>query len=432
MHVLIIGGGTGGMCLAHGLKKAGVSVAVYERYGSRRDGLYGYRVGIDPTGSRALHECLPPELFDTFVATAAREPRHFNVLTQSLRTTATFPLPSARDAVNSERSVSRATLRQVLFTGMDDVVHYGKEFTRYEQHPDGTVSAHFGDGTTATGDLLIAADGTRSAVRRQFLPHAEIRDAGVTAIATKTALTPETRALLSDEAFNGLSLIFGTKGMIGMLHVMTFKRDAQGGWPGPEFDTTRDYINLSIWSSHDRFPEDTPRRRGRQLIATALEAAANWHPNLRRIFELSDPEAAFPLKIATSVPIDPWPTTNITLLGDAIHTMTPGQGVGANTALRDATLLCRELTAVAGGRKRLLAAIGDYEAEMIPYGFARVAESLTSNGTSGDDPLFRPVTGRLTLFAARSYFAATSRVPALRRKFLADLSASRDEDLARP
>ncbi|MFS7879607.1 FAD-dependent oxidoreductase [Streptomyces asiaticus] len=429
MHVLIIGGGTGGMCLAHGLKKAGVSVAVYERYGSRRDGLYGYRVGIDPTGSRALHECLRPELFDTFVATAAREPRHFNVFTQSLRTTATFQLPPARDAVNSERSVSRATLRQVLFTGMDDVVHYGKEFTRYERHPDGTISAHFGDGTTATGDLLIAADGTRSAVRRQFLPHAEIKDAGVTAIATKTALTPETRALLPDEALNGLSLIFGTKGMIGMLHVMTFKRDAQGGSPGLEFDTDRDYINLSIWSSHAHFPEDTTRRRGRRLIATALEAAANWHPNLRRIFELSDPEAAFPLKIATSVPVDPWPTTNITLLGDAIHTMTPGQGVGANTALRDAILLCRELTAVAGGHKRLPAAIGDYEAEMIPYGFARVAESLASNGTSGDDPLFRPVTGRLALFAARSYFAATSRVPALRRKFLADLSTYRGEDL---
>jgi 2-polyprenyl-6-methoxyphenol hydroxylase-like FAD-dependent oxidoreductase len=32
MHVIIVGGGTGGMCLAHGLRRAGISVAVYERY----------------------------------------------------------------------------------------------------------------------------------------------------------------------------------------------------------------------------------------------------------------------------------------------------------------------------------------------------------------------------------------------------------------
>ncbi|MFD4602348.1 FAD-dependent oxidoreductase [Streptomyces sp. NPDC058464] len=440
MHVLVIGGGTGGMCLAHGLKKAGVSVAVYERYGSRSDGLYGYRVGIDPTGSRALHECLPPGLFTTFVDTCARDPRYFNVLTQSNRTTATIELPEAADAVDSERSVSRSTLRQVLFTGMDDVVHHGKEFTRYEQHPDGRVTAHFADGTTATGDVLVAADGTRSAVRRQYLPHAEIRDTGITAVATRTPLTPETRALLSDEVLNGLSLIFGTKGLVGMLHVMEFKWDAEGrpknpadkalldSWSGLRFDNTHDYINLSVWSSHAHFPEDTARQRGKQLVDTVLRVTRNWHPDLRRIFELSDPAAAFPLRIATSVPVDPWPTTTVTLLGDAIHTMTPGQGVGANTALRDASLLCRELTAAARGDKPLLTAIGDYEAEMIPYGFTRVAESLDNNGTSGDDPLYRPVTGRLALFATRSFFSATGKVPALRRRFLADMYAYRGAD----
>src|SRR3954454_12081366 len=81
-HVIIIGAGTGGLCLAHGLKRAGISVAVYERDRSRTDGLHGYRVGIDPDGSRALHACLPPELFDTFVATCARAPQYFNMLTE--------------------------------------------------------------------------------------------------------------------------------------------------------------------------------------------------------------------------------------------------------------------------------------------------------------------------------------------------------------
>src|SRR5207237_10756317 len=65
-HILIIGGGIGGLTLAQGLKRGGVSAAVYERDRTLTDRLQGYRVHISPTGSRALHECLPPHLFDIF------------------------------------------------------------------------------------------------------------------------------------------------------------------------------------------------------------------------------------------------------------------------------------------------------------------------------------------------------------------------------
>lgn len=60
LQVIIIGAGTGGLCLAHGLKRAGIGVRVYERDRTRRDGLHGYRVGISPAGSQALKSCLPP------------------------------------------------------------------------------------------------------------------------------------------------------------------------------------------------------------------------------------------------------------------------------------------------------------------------------------------------------------------------------------
>src|SRR4029453_10515397 len=110
--VIVIGAGTGGMCLAHGLRRAGVDVAVYERDRTRADALYGHRVGIDADGRRALRECLPPDLYDTFVAPCARPPRFFNVYTEKLRRTASFALPDTAD----EHSVSRMTLRQVLLT----------------------------------------------------------------------------------------------------------------------------------------------------------------------------------------------------------------------------------------------------------------------------------------------------------------------------
>ena len=71
-QVAIIGGGMGGLCLANGLKKAGIGVAVYERDQSPDSRPQGYRIHIDPQGSTALHECLPQHLWDLFCSTGGR------------------------------------------------------------------------------------------------------------------------------------------------------------------------------------------------------------------------------------------------------------------------------------------------------------------------------------------------------------------------
>jgi len=51
------------------------------------------------------------------------------------------------------------------------------------------------------------------------------------------------------------------------------------------------------------------------------------------------------------------------------------RGIGANTALRDARLLCQNLTAARDGEAPLLTAIRDYETQMIGYGFDAVKKS---------------------------------------------------------
>jgi 2-polyprenyl-6-methoxyphenol hydroxylase-like FAD-dependent oxidoreductase len=97
------------------------------------------------------------------------------------------------------------TLRQVLFTGMDDVVAFDKVFTHYWQHDDGTVEAFFADGSSASGDVLVAVDGANSAVCRQYLPHATVKPAGITAVGGKVPITDATKPLLPHHCFQGLS-----------------------------------------------------------------------------------------------------------------------------------------------------------------------------------------------------------------------------------
>jgi 2-polyprenyl-6-methoxyphenol hydroxylase-like FAD-dependent oxidoreductase len=395
INVIIVGAGTGGLCLAQGLKRAGIGVGVYERDRTRADGLQGYRVGIDADGKRALRANLPPGLYQTFLATCAQRPVYANQLTHKMRFlfSAGPELLKAGDQppeADRDESVSRMTLRQILLTGVEDVVHFDKVFSHYQQHPDGTVSAFFEDGTSATGDVLVAADGANSRVRRQYLPQARLVDTGLIGITGKTLLTPETKALLPQRMLEGVSMVHGPKGFMCIFHVMQFKWDTAGelkhgiggtdaelitAWPGLLYDNSRDYIMWGFAAADHWLPDDVTSMKGAELQQLVLDLTHDWHPSFRKIFALGDPDSSFPLRIRTSEPMGPWPTTNVTLLGDAIHTMTPGRGVGANTALRDARLLTRKLVEARDGRLSLTGAVGAYERTMTGYAWDAVIKS---------------------------------------------------------
>jgi len=430
--VIVIGAGTGGLCLAHGLLNAGIQADVYERDRTRTDGLQGYRVGIDPDGTRALQDNLDPKLFETFLATCARPPKYFSMLTEQLSEVLCLndlSVTEQRDPIHSDKSVSRMTLRQVLLTGLEKNVHFDKTFTHYQLNDDGSVRAYFDDGTDVTGSVLVAADGTNSRVRQQYLPQAELAESGLIGITGKVELTPETKALLPPKVFEGVSMVFAPKGYSCILHVMEFKWGHDGQprngigrsdaellsrWPGMLYDNTRDYIMFGFAAARQNFPRDPMNLQGAELIKLVEQMTHDWHPNLRKLFHLADPSTSFPLNIRTSVPIEPWPTTTVTLLGDAIHTMTPGRGVGANTALRDARLLCKNLVAVRDGKLDLIDAIRDYETKMRAYGFDAVKKSLRQ--MSGNDPIHKPIIGRIVLTAMRTAMRVVNHIPALKRR----------------
>ncbi|TCO65174.1 FAD-dependent oxidoreductase [Actinocrispum wychmicini] len=432
MHVMIIGAGTGGLALAQRLTAAGIEVSVFERDLTRTDGLFGYRVGISPDGSRALHSCLPPPLFETFKRTAAISPRYTNFITEKMGELFVAGGPEDADILGpvdpefTERSVSRMTLRQILLTGLEDVVRFDKKFERYTQNPDGTVTAYFADGSSATGDVLVGADGTGSRVRKQFLPHAKLVETDLFGVTGKLPLTDEVRALLPPKMLRGVTMAFAPKGISTIFHVMEFEwqrgetdPELVRAWPGLTFDNTRDYVMWGFGSHRRLLPPNFMDMSGPELHRLVLDRTRTWAPVLRRLFLLADATSCFPLNIRTSEPVDPWPSTNITLIGDAIHTMTPGLGVGANTALRDAELLGDNLVRMAA-----LAGIADYERQMHGYAWEAVVKSRER--FDGNSIAHKPVIGRLGLAGMRTGMRFANHFRPLKRKILKADARNRD------
>jgi len=425
LSVLVVGGGIGGLCLAHGLVRAGVEVQVAERTQARTDWVQGYRIHIDPDGSRALHACLPAASWERFCDTVSDEAATFSFRTEQLAPLLVVEAARGDDPVAKHHGISRIALREVLLDGLDDVVAFGREFERYETLPDGRVRAHFADGTSAEADLLVGADGANSRVRGQLLPHARRLDTGVTTIAGKHPLTgngPHGDGGLPAELLAGPTTVLppGPGGMFTAVWRGDRKHatGCQQGDPadiqcpqchpadvstGFLFDTTTDYVFWAYADATATFPP-LDGRTGPELTAVVAERIAGWSPGLRRLVAGSAPDTVNALRIRSAEPVTAWPTGPVTLLGDAIHNMTPMAGIGANTALRDADLLRRNL--IAAGPD-VTAAVADYERRMLDYGFAAVARSLrnTRFATSGHR-------------VARGLLRAVNLAPPLKRRML--------------
>jgi 2-polyprenyl-6-methoxyphenol hydroxylase-like FAD-dependent oxidoreductase len=115
-----------------------------------------------------------------------------------------------------------------------------------------------------------------------------------------------------------------------------------------------------------------PESRAKSLVLGQMKA---WHPALRRLVERADPATMTAFDAKSAEPIAPWKTGAVTLLGDALHNMTPFRDMGANMALRDAASLCDALVAIAERQAAPTEALAIYERDMIEQGFAAVNAS---------------------------------------------------------
>ncbi|SFQ50282.1 FAD-dependent oxidoreductase [Amycolatopsis rubida] len=379
IKVAVVGGGTGGLCLAHGLARAGVEVAVYERSRTRTERLQGYRVHIAPMGSAALHECLPAEAWERFLATTGESKGVFGFVTEQMRELAVLDAPPSGDPAAAHHSASRISMHQVLSSGLDDVLWHGKEFVRYETGPKG-VGLHFADGTTAEADLVVGADGANSRVRAQLLPHAKRADTGIRTVIGKFPLNAESVRQLPERLATAPTYVLppAGSGMFTAPHEFpaASANDESAALDPVLFDNTGSYVMWSYGAKAGLFPGDLAELAAPALRSLMLERIRGWHPAFSRLVRDSPDGTVSMLPIRTSVPVREWEPGPVTLLGDAVHSMTPFRGIGANIALRDAQVLCRNLSR--GGD--VTAAVADYERQMRKYAYPQVRGSLRSAG----------------------------------------------------
>ncbi|MBP0580697.1 FAD-dependent monooxygenase [Labrys sp. LIt4] len=379
LHVVIIGAGLGGLCLAQGLRQQGISFDVYERDEAADSRTQGYRIRIDETGQQALAACLTPELNQLFRQTCAVSHSDGRFLDTQLGRVEGRPSgnwrPSAVGADPSgdgDLSANRLTLREILLCGIEDHVHFGKAFRRFDARNEAVVTIGFEDGTACEADILVAADGVNSTVRRQCLPLLAPKETGAVCIYGKSLLPSDGQ--VADTLLDGTSVIFADDFAV-IVDAMTFRFPLAAAGLTP----IADYLYWAVIGRRTSLGLDEAALReadGEALAARVQYLARSWTGGLRALFAEADRSTIAALAIRSADALPAWTPSRVTMLGDAIHAMSPAGGVGANTALDDAAHLATWLSMSAIGKSTLATAIAAYEDDLRRRANRAIAASL--------------------------------------------------------
>jgi 2-polyprenyl-6-methoxyphenol hydroxylase-like FAD-dependent oxidoreductase len=137
-----------------------------------------------------------------------------------------------------------------------------------------------------------------------------------------------------------------------------------------------------------RSDSDLRKASSGDLQRLACDLLSDWPDVSRRIPAAGEQGSFFYVEMYTSVPFELDASPNVTLLGDAIHAMSPSLGRGANLALHDAAQLGRRIVAVQQGEAILASALRDYEIGMTEYGFGVVRRAAEKGAyILGQEPL---------------------------------------------
>lgn len=374
---LVIGGGIAGPVMALALRRAGIEPVVFEAYESSAEGIGGTFM-IAPNGLGALAVVgLEAEVgrLGQPVGPMVIEDGRGGTLAEF----AGLPdLPRGRLMRRAE--LYEVLQRRLAEAGID--VRHGKRLVGAEEGTDG-ITARFADGTTATGDLLIGADGTRSTVRTLIDP---------------AAPGAQYTGLLGIGGYSPYRLP-GRAGRGETVHFANGARAFFGYWGLPEGAGT-------AWFSNVPQPEQLTYEQVRAVSTREwLRRLCDLHAGdvpARDVLAVADADTmeVFPrLEIMPSVPH--WHRGRMVLVGDSVHAPSNSSGQGVSLAVESAVELARCLRDLPDHT----AAFAAYEALRRPRVEKIAADAARTNSQKSSGPVARVMFRLLAPIAMRTFMS---------------------------
>jgi 2-polyprenyl-6-methoxyphenol hydroxylase-like FAD-dependent oxidoreductase len=359
VEVVIAGGGIAGLATGIALRGAGHQIEVLERASEPAE--VGAGLALWPNGRRALASLGVDDLEEAPV-------RSLKLSTWRGRLLSEPPIDQLEQRYGFGMTlVHRAELHaRLLETLGRDRVRFGTEVAGFEQSAD-RVTVALGGGQAMQADLLVGADGIRSAVRREALGDEEPRYSGASCWRGVTGFELETAT-----SFNW----WGRGGEFGAFPL----REGRVYW----------------FAVQNRPASDADSSSG--LKADLMRTFSDWPALVTGAVEATDESSIIRNNLYDRPPVRSWSRGRVTLVGDAAHPMLPNSAQGACQALEDAVALGEALRSgdVPEGLER-------YERRRIPIANGLVVQSRRTAGMiQSTNPIVTAIRDRLVALLPKS------------------------------
>ncbi|MYU22687.1 FAD-dependent monooxygenase [Streptomyces sp. SID8352] len=335
-RIAVLGGGIGGLATAAFLRREGLTSTVYEQ--APRLAEIGAGLVVAPNAARQLRRL---GVLDAFRDRAVRLDTGWEFRRwQDGTVLSSENLADACEHLYGEQTYTahRADLLAALHSRVPgENVRLGRECVGLDT-AGAAYTLRFADGSTATADIVIGADGVHSVVRDTLFGAAPATYSGLCAF----------RALVPAEDAPGFA-----------------RRPAQTLWLGPDHHLVHypvsggDLVNLVAFAPAGAYT--TESWTATTTVEDFLAEFTGWDPRLTGLIRAAGTPGRWAL--LDREPLSCWSDGGVTLLGDAAHPMFPFFAQGAAQAIEDAAVLAGCL---ARGLGDPAAALRRYEGLRVP------------------------------------------------------------------